>query len=96
MTGVQTCALPILPHHGYAVSDDPLAVLDEFRTMVKAFHRAGMEVILDVVFNHTAEGGADGPSFCFRGLGNRTYYLLDPQSGAYVDDTGCGPWATCR
>ena len=80
----------LVPHHGYAVSDDPLAVLDEFRTMVKAFHRAGMEVILDVVFNHTAEGGADGPSFCFRGLGNRTYYLLDPQSGAYVDDTGCG------
>ena len=80
----------LVPHHGYAVNRDPLAVLDEFRTMVKAFHRAGMEVILDVVFNHTAEGGADGPSFCFRGLGNRTYYLLDPHSGAYVDDTGCG------
>ena len=80
----------LVPHHGYAVSADPLAVLDEFRTMVKAFHRAGIEVILDVVFNHTAEGGAEGPSFCFRGLGNRTYYLLDPESGAHVDDTGCG------
>lgn len=80
----------LVPHHGYAVSSDPLAVLDEFRTMVKAFHRAGIEVILDVVFNHTAEGDAEGPSFCFRGLGNRTYYLLDAESGAFVDDTGCG------
>lgn len=80
----------LVPHHGYAMSKDPLVVLDEFRTMVKAFHKAGLEVILDVVFNHTAEGGEGGPSFCFRGLGNRTYYLLDPGSGAYVDDTGCG------
>ncbi|MFM7315061.1 MAG: glycogen debranching protein, partial [Cyanobium sp.] len=80
----------LVPHHGYALSTDPLAVLEEFRTMVKAFHRAGIEVILDVVFNHTAEGGENGPSFCFRGLGNRTYYLLDPQTGAFVDDTGCG------
>ena len=64
-------------HHGYAVSSDPLAVLDEFRTMVRAFHRA-------------AEAGASGPSFCFRGLGNRTYYLLDDDTGRYVDDTGCG------
>ncbi len=80
----------LVPHQGYAVGTDPLAVLDEFRTMVKAFHRAGLEVILDVVFNHTAEGGENGPSFCFRGLGNRTYYLLENDSGAYVDDTGCG------
>ena len=80
----------LVPHHGYGVSTDPLAVLDEFRTMVKAFHRAGLEVILDVVFNHTAEGGENGPSFCFRGLANRTYYLLDGSSGGYVDDTGCG------
>ena len=80
----------LVPHHGYAVSSDPLAVLDEFRTMVRAFHRAGLEVILDVVFNHTAEGGADGPSFSFRGLSNRAYYLLDPASGAYLDVTGCG------
>ena len=79
-----------VPHHGYAVNGDPLAVLDEFRTMVKAFHRAGLEVILDVVFNHTAEAGAEGPGFCFRGLANRAYYLLDRHDGAYVDDTGCG------
>jgi glycogen operon protein len=77
------------PHHAYGVSGQPLALLDEFRTMVKAFHRAGLEVILDVVFNHTAEADADGPSFCFRGLSNRTYYLLDDQQN-YVDVTGCG------
>ena len=80
----------LVPHLGYGVSADPLAVLDEFRTMVKAFHRAGMEVILDVVFNHTAEGGADGPSFCFRGLCNRAYYLLDGDGGTDLDVTGCG------
>jgi glycogen operon protein len=80
----------LVPHHGYAVSTDPLAVLDEFRTMVKAFHRAGLEVILDVVFNHTAEGGAEGPSFCFRGLSNRAYYLLDSDNGKDLDVTGCG------
>ncbi len=48
--------------------------MDEFRDMVKAFHRAGIEVILDVVFNHTAEGGADGPTFCWRGFANEAYY----------------------
>ncbi len=79
----------LVPHHGYAVNPEPLAVLDEFRTMVKAFHRAGLEVILDVVFNHTAEGNADGPSFSYRGLSNRAYYLLDGDGG-YLDVTGCG------
>ena len=51
-------------------------MLDEFRDMVKALHRAGIEVILDVVFNHTAEGGADGPTLCYRGLANDV--LLHP------------------
>ncbi len=64
-------------HHGYAVSSDPLAVLDEFRTMVRAFHRA-------------AEAGAGGPSFCFRGLGNRTYDLLDDGTGRYRAAPGGG------
>ncbi|MEB3333090.1 MAG: glycogen debranching protein GlgX [Synechococcaceae cyanobacterium] len=77
------------PHPGYACASDPLAVLDEFRDLVKALHRAGIEVILDVVFNHTAEGGAEGPSFCFRGLADADYYLHDA-GGAYIDDTGCG------
>ena len=53
-------------------------MLDEFRDMVKALHRAGIEVILDVVFNHTAEGDADGPTLCFRGLANDIYYILEP------------------
>ena len=78
------------PKAAYAATGSFGMQVDEFKQLVKSFHRAGIEVILDVVFNHTAEGGADGPSFCFRGLGNRTYYLLDSASGAYVDDTGCG------
>src|SRR6516165_8450981 len=52
------------PHAGYSSRPDPRGVLDEFRDMVKALHRAGIEVILDVVYDHTAEGGADGPTFC--------------------------------
>ena len=79
------------PHAAYASSRDPVGALTEFRDMVKALHRAGIEVILDVVFNHTAEGGADGPTFCWRGLDNEVYYLLDPTNSArYLDVTGCG------
>ena len=79
------------PHAAYASSRDPVGALDEFRDMVKALHRAGIEVILDVVFNHTAEGGVDGPTFCWRGLDNAAYYLLDPTNSArYLDVTGCG------
>ena len=58
--------------------------------MVKALHAAGLEVILDVVFNHTAEGGDDGPTLCFRGLDNAAYYRLRRDTARYVDDTGCG------
>ena len=64
------------PHEAYSSRRDPLGALDEFRDMVKALHRSGIEVILDVVFNHTSEGGHDGPTQCFRGLDNPTYYLL--------------------
>ncbi len=79
------------PHAAYASTRDPVGALDEFRTMVKELHRAGIEVILDVVFNHTAEGGADGPTFCWRGLDNEVYYLLDQtNSSRYIDVTGCG------
>ncbi|MFZ5869451.1 MAG: glycogen debranching protein [Actinomycetota bacterium] len=78
-------------HPGHAAAGDPLGVLDEFRTMVKKLHRAGIEVILDVVFNHTAEGGADGPTLSWRGLDNRAYYLLEAGDQAgYVDYSGCG------
>jgi glycogen operon protein len=66
------------PHCGYSSRQDPLGPLDEFRDMVKALHRAGIEVILDVVYNHTAESDETGPTFCFRGLENQTYYLLEP------------------
>jgi isoamylase len=78
------------PHHAYSSSQGPLAALDEFRDMVKALHRAGIEVILDVVFNHTTEGGHDGPTQCFRGLDNPTYYLLCEDRSRYADFTGTG------
>ena len=78
------------PHHGYAARKDPIGVLDEFRDLVKALHRAGIEVILDVVFNHTTESGADGPTLCFRGFANDTYYILQKDKSLYADYTGCG------
>jgi glycogen operon protein len=58
--------------------------------MVKALHHAGIEVLLDVVYNHTAEGGHDGPTLCFRGLSNEAYYILEPNKVFYANYTGCG------
>jgi glycogen operon protein len=58
--------------------------------MVKALHRAGLEVILDVVFNHTTEGGRTGPTLCYRGLANDVYYILEKNKSHYADYTGCG------
>jgi isoamylase len=78
------------PHHAYAPGADPLAVLDEFRDMVKALHRAGIEVILDVVFNHTTEGGESGPTLCYKGFANDLYYILEDDTSRYADFTGCG------
>jgi glycogen operon protein len=78
------------PHQAYSSRQDPLGPVDEFRDMVKALHRAGLEVILDVVFNHTAEGNQDGPTLCFRGFEDRAYYMLDGKDGRYADYTGCG------
>jgi isoamylase len=78
------------PHHGYSRSKTPLGAIDEFRDMVKALHAANIEVILDVVFNHTSEGGADGPTFCYRGLANDVYYILEPPKSRPADYTGCG------
>jgi len=77
------------PHQAYSSRQDPLGPMDEFRDMVKALHRAGIEVILDVVFNHTAEGGGGGPTFCFRGLDDRTYYILE-RDGSYANYSGTG------
>ena len=75
------------PHAGYAVSDP----VGEFREMVRLLHGSGIEVILDVVFNHTAEGGEDGPTLSFRGIDNSSYYLLDPNDlRRNVNFSGCG------
>ena len=78
------------PHHGYASRPDPLGALDEFRDMVKALHRAGLEIILDVVYNHTAEGDHRGPTLSLRGLENSAYYILEPDRRRYADYTGTG------
>ena len=78
------------PHLQYSSHPDPLGAIDEFRDMVKALHRVGIEVILDVVFNHTAEGQDDGPTLCFRGLDNPTYYILGEDRSRYENFTGTG------
>ncbi len=78
------------PHSGYSSRKDPLGPVDEFRDMVKALHKAGIEVILDVVYNHTAEIGANGPTLCFRGLENRAYYILEEDRSRYANFSGCG------
>jgi isoamylase len=78
------------PHCGYSSRQDPLGPLDEFRDMVKALHRAGIEVILDVVFNHTAEGDQRGPTMSLRGLDNATYYILQEDRSRYANYSGTG------
>jgi glycogen operon protein len=78
------------PHPAYAAAPGPVGALFEFRDMVKALHRAGIEVILDVVYNHTAEGDERGPTFSFRGLDNFAYYLLAEDWSRYANYTGCG------
>ncbi|WP_395242925.1 glycogen debranching protein GlgX [Agromyces sp. MMS24-K17] len=81
------------PHAAYASpaaqAAGPAAVRREFAGMVKRLHEAGLEVILDVVYNHTAEEGREGPTYSFRGLDNASYYRQDAH-GRYVDTTGCG------
>jgi glycogen debranching enzyme GlgX len=77
------------PHPGYSSAGGGGAEVREFRQMVKDLHSAGLEVILDVVYNHTAEGGCDGPTLSFRGLADGRYYLHD-EAGDYRDVTGCG------
>jgi glycogen operon protein len=79
-----------VPHQAYSSRQDPLGSIDEFRDMVKALHRAGIEVILDVVFNHTAEDDEAGPNYCFRGLDNRGYYILERDRARYANYSGCG------
>src|SRR5262245_9749772 len=78
------------PHHAFSSRQDALGPLDEFRDMVKALHRAGIEVILDVVYNHTAEGDDTGPTLSFRGFDNTTYYILDQDGSRYANYSGTG------
>ena len=77
------------PHPGYAAATDPLAVLGEFRHLVRRLHGAGLELILDVVYNHTCETDVEGPLLSWRGLDAAAYYRLDGY-GNYLDTTGCG------
>ncbi|OQY76425.1 MAG: glycogen debranching enzyme, partial [Ignavibacteriales bacterium UTCHB3] len=79
------------PHRAYSADNSLFGPINEFRDMVKAFHKAGMEVILDVVFNHTAEGDETGPTLSLRGFENKDYYILnDKNKYLYANYTGCG------
>jgi isoamylase len=84
----------LAPHNGYSAAvraGRQGGQVAEFKSMVDALHRAGLEVVLDVVFNHTAEAGPDGPALCFRGIDNLAYYRVQPgKPGDYYDTTGCG------
>jgi glycogen operon protein len=84
------------PKTSYATGGAVDSALTEFKTLVRELHRAGIEIILDVVFNHTAEGGESGPTISFRGLDNSIYYLLLPGTGHYIDFTGCGNTLNCN
>jgi isoamylase len=84
------------PKASYAADNKNGSQVREFKEMVKALHKAGIEVILDVVFNHTAEGGSDGPLLSFRGLDNSIYYLLDPVNREYLNFSGCGNTLNCN
>jgi glycogen operon protein len=81
----------LAPHGDYAADKRPGAAVTEFKQMVKAMHQAGIEVILDVVYNHTAEGNEFGPALCFKGIDNAYYYrLLEDDRSRYMDYTGTG------
>jgi glycogen operon protein len=83
------------PMSRYAASRKPGAAITEFKTLVKALHNAGIEVILDVVFNHTGEGPFNGPEYSFRGLDEAAYYLIN-HDGTYPDWSGCGNTFNCN
>jgi glycogen operon protein len=83
------------PKAGFAATGGLSMQADEFKTLVRELHRNGIEVMLDVVFNHTAEGDERGPTLSFRGLDNRTYYMLTPD-GDYFNFSGCGNTLNCN
>jgi len=86
----------LAPHRGYADSKEPGAQVHEFKTLVKELHRAGIEVILDVVFNHTCEGNQRGPILSMKGLENPVYYILNSEGANYSNFSGCGNTINCN
>lgn len=84
------------PKASYAQDGKNGNQVKEFKTLVKAMHDAGIEVILDIVFNHTAEGNERGPAYNFKGLDNSVYYIIDPETGRYHNYSGCGNTLNCN
>jgi glycogen operon protein len=84
------------PKASYARDPGPGQAVREFKEMVKALHEAGIEVILDMVFNHTGEGNEQGRTLSFRGFDNSVYYILDPETGEYANYSGCGNTVNCN
>lgn len=78
------------PHNGYSSTTDPVGMVNEFKDMVKALHQAGIEIILDVVYNHTAEGNENGPTLSFKGIENRAYYMLENDPQYFKNYSGTG------
>ena len=84
------------PNGAYASNSEDGGQVTEFKELVRALHAAGIEVILDVVFNHTAEGDERGPTISFRGIDNTVYYILNPSTAAYLNYSGCGNTLNCN
>jgi len=93
--GYSTAAF-FAPKGSYAADKTPGAQVREFKEMVRELHKAGIEVILDIVFNHTAEGNEQGPTFSFRGLDNSIYYILNENKRYYQNYSGCGNTVNCN
>ena len=86
----------LCPHRGYAVGKEPGSQVGEFKELVRALHEEGIEVILDLVFNHTAEGNEHGPVFGFKGLDNGVYYMTEQGGRYYKNYSGCGNTVNCN
>jgi len=84
------------PKTAYASEGGDAGAVNVFKALVKNLHAAGIEVILDAVFNHTAEGNECGPTYSFRGIDNSTYYMLKPETGEYLNYSGCGNTLNCN
>ena len=93
--GYQTVAF-FAPNTAYSSNHADGEQVREFKRLVQAMHKAGIEVFLDMVFNHTAEGDEHGPTWSFRGIDNPTYYMLDPETGKYLNYSGCGNTMNCN